>query len=242
MRGSILLCLVGFFSIASAAVIQIEVLDDTYIRSDSGGPDSKNDGDSDNEIIVGRNGAAGVALLNGLARFDLSDILALGPAANLQINSVTLTGITRAGDTGQGSNVTLTLYEYGFEFIEAHATWNDPDGDGAIGTGDITPGGTLGTLLSSVLVADPIPSGQSIIYADSPAFRSAVAGQLAGDGTLNLLLTGTGDNTQSFVRFDDEDRANPLLLAVDVTVIPEMGSVTLFGLSALLLAAKRSRA
>ena len=109
MRGSILLCLVGFFSIASAAVIQIEVLDDTYIRSDSGGPDSKNDGDSDNEIIVGRNGAAGVALLNGLARFDLSDILALGPAANLQINSVTLTGITRAGDTGQGSNVTLTL-------------------------------------------------------------------------------------------------------------------------------------
>ncbi len=224
---------------ASAVILQIGVLDDTYIRSDTGGVTSKNDGDTDNEIIVGRNGTL-TQELNGLLRFDLSAVQALGPAGNLVINSVTLTGTTRTGDPGQGTNVTLNVYDYGFEFIEADATYNDPDGDGAAGTGDTMAGGTQGTLLST-LVAANTSSGLTIVYGDTAQFRTAVSNQLAGDGTLNLLLTGTGANTQSFLRFDDEDRPNPFLLTVDVTVIPEPGSLMLLSVGGLLVMARRRR-
>lgn len=228
---------------ASAAIVQVDVLADTYIRSDLSGQDSKNDADADNEIIVGRNGNTS-EVLNGLIRFDLSDLLALGPAANLQINSVTLTGTTRTGHPGQGTDVTLNLYDYGFEFIEADATYNDPDGDGNGGTGDITPGGTQGTLLSSLITPTTGNgiTGLTIVYTDSTAFRDALSNQLAGDGTLNLLLTGTGANTQSFLRFDDEDRPDPFFLTVDVTVIPEPSSILLLGLSSLLVLTRRRRA
>ena len=228
--------LVAIFSsvLADAAIVQIGVQADTYIRNDGGGPNSKNDGDGDNEIIVGINGSP-AAELNGLLRFDLSPLAGMGST----INSVTLTGTTRGGANGAGSNNNFTVYDYGFEFIEADATYNDPDGDGAAGTGDTTAGGTLGTIVTTGLVASNV-SGQTIVFGDSPAFRNAVATQLAGDQTLNLLLRGApAAGNQGFLRFDDEDRPNPFLLTVDI--VPEPGTASLLGLSALALIARRRR-
>jgi hypothetical protein len=219
---ALLLCVTGG---AHAVTVDIDVSADTYIRNDSGGPNSKNDGDGDDEIIIGTNGSLS-AELNGLLRFDLSSLYVLGSPGDITINSVTLTGTTRSGQGGAGSNVLINAYDYGFEFVEADATYNDPDGDGDVGTGDTTAGGANGTLLSSVNVANPATVLQPHVFADSANFRNAVATQLAGDGTLNLLLRGNGTGSQSFVRFSDEDRPDPFRLSVDATATLTPGNLS----------------
>ena len=80
---------------AYADTLDLVVDADTYIRNDAGGPNSKNDTDPDNEVIVGINGSAS-AELNGLLRFDLSDLLVLGSPGDITLNSVTLTGVRGA--------------------------------------------------------------------------------------------------------------------------------------------------
>lgn len=211
--------LMGLAGFAQADIFEIGVSADTYIRNDSGGPNSKNDGDADNEIIIGTNGSF-AAELNGLLRFDLSSILALGSPGGITINSVTLTGTTRGGSNGAGADLDIDVYDYGFEFVEADATYNDPDGDGAAGTGDTTAGGTNGTLLTSSGAFNPVPQGTTVVFGDSANFQNAVSTQLAGDGTLNLLLRGSGSLVQTFARFDNEDRANPFKLTIDATGAP----------------------
>jgi len=78
--------LMSLTGIAHADIFDIDVAADTYIRNDSTGPNSKNDADTDNEIIIGTNGSL-AAELNGLLRFDLSGILALGGAADISITA-----------------------------------------------------------------------------------------------------------------------------------------------------------
>lgn len=63
--------------VSNAAVIQIAVEADTYIRNDAAGPNTINDGDADNEIIIGVNGSS-TAELRGLLRFDLAPLLGMG--------------------------------------------------------------------------------------------------------------------------------------------------------------------
>jgi hypothetical protein len=223
--------------VSNAAVIQIAVEADTYIRNDAAGPNTINDGDADNEIIIGVNGSS-TAELRGLLRFDLAPLLGMMGGT---INSVTLTGTTRTGAPGgqnaTPSTLTLDVFDYGFEFVEANASFNNPAGNGA----DTTAGGTVGTLLSTESVLNPasLPSGQSVVFGDSAAFRTAVSDQLAGDLTLNLLVIGTSNTDQSFLRFDDEDRPNPFLLTVDI--VPEPSSALLAALGSLLVLRRRQR-
>jgi len=220
-----------------AASLAIPVAADTYIRNDGAGPNSKNDDDPDNELIVGTN--AGVDdRLNGLLRFDVSGLKSgLGPGDSLQINSVELQMQTRSGAGGAGSTLTLDLREYGFEFVEADATYNDPDGDGNAGTGDTTPGGTFGTLLSTTTF-NPSPQNNPVTFGSSPEFISALLDALATDDTLNLLLAeNSPDSTQQFARFNDEDRDPPPTLAVDfdvVAAVPEPSSIALWTLLGLM--------
>lgn len=217
--------LMGLAGFAHADIFEIGVSADTYIRNDSGGPNSKNDGDADNEIIIGTNGSL-AAELNGLLRFDLSSLLALGSPGGITINSVTLTGTTRGGANGAGADLDIDVYDYGFEFVETDATYNDPDGDGAAGTGDTTAGGTNGTLLTSSGAFNPVPQGTTVVFGDSANFQNAVSAQLAGDATLNLLLRGSGSLVQTFARFDDEDWSNPFKLTIDATGVVSPGNLS----------------
>lgn len=218
--------------------VQLDVAADTYIRAEGTGPDSKNDADPDNELIIGVNRGA-ENKLNGLLRFDLSPILALGALEDLQINSVTLTLTPRDGDPGDGDSLDLTVNSYALPFVEADATYNDPDGDGNPGTGDTTPGGTPGTLLSSLNV-DPTPGViNPIVFGTTADFQNAVAAQLNGDGTINLLLRGTSAEERSFIKVFDETVEGRPVLTVDVEVVPEPGSMALFAIGGLLMARRR---
>jgi len=209
--------------ISFSALIDATLVADTFIDSDN--VSVNGDGDADNELLVatltdGRS-------LRTLLRFDLSPITALGAPGDLVINSVTLTGKTGSWATLFNDNISIEVREYGFDFGETTATWNDPTGDGS----DTTVGGTLGTVLSSQTGLSNNPG--TVVFPDSSAFQNSVSNSLAG-GTLNLLLleTAAGDDRQ-LMRFEDEDRPNPFQLTVDVTVIPESSTLALFGIAGL---------
>ncbi len=226
-------------SAGAATILNIQVAADTYLRSEGPGPNSKSDNDDQDENIVGVNGGAS-SKLNGLFRFDLSPILNLGPAQNIVINSVTLTLTPRADNPGTGTTIDLTLNNYGFNFVEADATYNDPDGNGFIASGDNTPGGTPGPLLSSLIGFDPVPNVLApIVFGDTAAFRSAIAAELAGDATINFLLRGTSSETASFIRYYDDTVAQRAFLTIDASVVPEPTSLALLGLGGLFIARRR---
>ena len=236
------LCLLTLFlSLATTGVHADTVFGileaDTYIRV---GNANDNFGTS-NTMLVGR---TSTGRFNGLLRFDLTNLTALGTeGVDYTINSVTLTGTTTSS-AGSGTNIDYSLYEYGFDFVENVATWNDPDGDGNAGTGDTIAGGTFGpTALSTVTVANAATTLQSITFADSSAFQASISGALSG-GSINLLLN-LDPNADRFLRFQQNDgtNADPFELAVDVTIIPEPSTLALFGLvgAAALVGYRRKR-
>lgn len=198
------------------------VADSTYIRNDGAGPNSKNDDDGDDENIVGFNSAA-TAQLRALYEFDLSAIS--GPVV---ANSVNLVQTSR-GD--MGSDFTLALYQYGSDFVEADATWNDPDGDGNAGTGDTTAGGTTGTFLSSLAYdVSAVSLGDDVTISDTAAFRTAVQSAIDSATPLRLILVPEDHpGGQGFARFYDEtfgtlgDRPE---LIVTFSPIPEPSTFT----------------
>jgi len=179
--------------------------DSVTIRSDIANGNQDNDPDFEN--IVGRVGSDFMRVLH---EFDLSEIASQAGGLPVTIDSARLELVTRPRDdgSGQGGAFTVDLLEYGFDFVESTATWNDPDGDGSAGTGDTTAGGTLGALLSSVAVSGSGISGNSLVtLADSAAFRTAVANALAGgDDTLRLLMKAQNESGSGnrFISFRDE--------------------------------------
>jgi len=198
--------------------------DAVYIRSGDAVATRANEnfnGDPDRELIVGW--TADPDELRTLLEFDVSAI----PASD-QIDSVSLVLRTESSPTGLGGEITINMYEYGFDVDESIATWNAP------GAGDGTPGGTLGTLLNSATFA-ATAAGLDVTFSDTAAFQAAVSNALASDGLLRLLLTrsdssGTGHR---FARFDDETVATlghrPELLVTHSSsnVVPEPSSATL---------------
>jgi len=205
------------------------VADNTWIRSGSAA-NTPQDEDPDDETIVGWAGSE----MRPMFEFDLTQIETEAGGNPFTIDSVRLVLTSRGANQG-ATTLNLDLHEYGFAFVESAATWNDPDGDGGAGTGDTTAGGTLGTTLSTLAVANPsaISDGNTLTLANSAAFRTAVTNALnAGDNTLRLVLKGdvtAGGNR--FIRLYDETVAatdSRPELVVDYTVTLPSGSTTSF--------------
>lgn len=171
--------------------------DAVYIRQSQ--PTANQNGDGDQEIIVGFTGSAGDEL-RGLLEFDVSAI----PASDA-IYSAALVLRREAPQGGQGGSITVDVYQYDFDIVESVSDWNDPDGDGNDGTGDTTAGGTFGTLLTAATF-DANVQDADVTFSDSAAFSAAVSEALNNDGILRLMLarsdsSGSGNR---FARFDDE--------------------------------------
>ncbi|MFT7515916.1 MAG: hypothetical protein ACI9QL_005151 [Candidatus Omnitrophota bacterium] len=169
--------------------------DATYVRSS----DVTRNFNDISQLIVGTTEGASADVLRSLLEFDIGSLSA---SASVGPVSLTLTTFTTPGINNVDSAGGLTafdLYTYAFDLDETNATWSAP------GFGDGTPGGTPGTLLSTASL-DVEVTGQSITFADSPAFRSAVSAGLAGDGFLRMLLRNNDETigTHNFARFSDE--------------------------------------
>ena len=166
--------------------------DSTTIRSDM--ITTPQDDDPDDENIIGHIDAS--RELRGLFEFDLDGI-----APGSIINSAQLDMVTRAGQGGQGSSLTVDLYRYDYDFIENLSTWNDPAGDGS----DPTAGGTITTPVLSSTNFNPSTTSLPVTFGSTGAFTNAVTAASSG-GSLRLLATG--QQTTSFVRFADETAAD----------------------------------
>ena len=178
--------------------------DSIYIRSGAGGAGSNQNGDGDFENIVGRVGSADA--LRGLYEFDLSAIAAAAPCGDAVIESISLVQTTRPRDlgSGQGAAFMADLLAYDFDFDETTATWNTP------APGDGTPGGTLGTVLTSVLLNPTTPGSSAVTIPSSAGFVAAANAALAApDQTLRMLLKAqveTGGGNQ-FIAFRNDEWA-----------------------------------
>jgi len=202
--------------------------DAVYIRQTQA--DVNQNGDGDQEMIVGFTHNADE--MRALLEFDISAI----PATDT-IDSVSLILRTESPQGGQGGDITINVYQYGFDIDEATATWNAP------GAGDPTPGGTLGALLGSSSF-DPTAQGVDVAFTDA-LFNAAVEDALNGDGYLRLLLARS-DNSGSgnrFARFDDETVSTlgfrPELIISHAAPIPEPATVSLLALGGLSLLRRR---
>ena len=205
--------------------------DSTHIRSDRA--TSPQDDDPGDENIIGR---VGSSAMRGMFEFDLSEIEAQGRTPT----GVQLVMTTLGTDDGQGPDpLTVDLYQYGFDFVEGSATWNDPDGDGNPATGDTTPGGTFGSALTAASF-NPVPRDQVITFGDTAAFLDAVNAALASpDNTLRLIARASSESGSGnhFVRFLDETIAAPqgrpelIVTLAPVSVIPEPATMCAVGLA-----------
>ena len=169
--------------------------DAVYIRSRNA--DTNFNNDVDLEVIAG---PADTDVLRGVFEFDLSAISAFEQVQSVSLVLTTLSslpGINNVG--GPGALTTFNLHAYESDIDETTATWNVP------GAGDGTPGGTLGTLLTSAAF-DVEVTGQTVTFSDTAALRTAVSDALAGDGVVRLILRGDDETigTHNFARFSDE--------------------------------------
>lgn len=227
MKKPILLAMLASTAPLFGTVFTGTVTGDTYIRNDSpANSTSIWNGDPDNEMLVGGNAVTGD--LRGLLRFSVAAItnevntIGGGNYANLTINSVTLTLNERRGFARTGVN--MTVHSYGSQFVEAAATWVDPDGDGNTATGDATAGGTLGTSLGTASLTwnSTVDSESLAITLDPSAFKTAIQGApIVGD--VNMLIRSTTAPV-SFVSIKSNNTAGRhATLVVDYTVTPAGG-------------------
>lgn len=213
-----------------AALITGTLTADTYIREDY--PTQAWGDDSDGEILVGFLKNDKIHMMLDFS-FDLSS-LSLGPTENVVVNSVTLQGTTRSGTAGSGSSLAIDVYEYGFNFSRAAATWNDPTA--GVADDDNTAGGTFGSTLLSQVTMNPGVTGTAITFSDTAAFRTALAANLNDDATFNLIMKGTNPTGSNlFARFQDLDNTSPFTLTADVSVVPEPATMSLIAMAGLAL-------
>ncbi|MCH7228454.1 hypothetical protein MLD59_20100, partial [Verrucomicrobiaceae bacterium E54] len=190
-----------------AATLNLTVVADTYLRTGNG----PQDGDPDDELLVGS--FSGGSAARGLLRFDTSSLAALG---TIDIVGVTLVGTNRNAN-GAGGSLDIDVHDYGFEFVEAAADWDDPDGDGDNGTGDTAAGGTPSTRVAAV-TGHSVSANAVATFVPEPAFVTLVEDALAGDNTVNLLVKqSTEVSANQYTRFSDEDQPSPFTLVINYT-------------------------
>lgn len=196
------------------------VTGDTYIRNDGGtGSTTTQNDDTDNEFIVGNNGAV-LNSLRGLLRFDVSSIvndvntIGGGNFSNLVINSATIQVFERRG-FARTYNLIVNRYDYAFN--PATSTWVAP------AAGDSTAGGTIGTALGSQSVAwDATADNQdATITLSNSGFGALVSGHIGN--TIHLILTTDSTTAPNFLSFTSDrstTTSRHAKLTVDYTVIP----------------------
>jgi len=214
------------------------VADSTHIRGDN---DTPQDNDSNYENIIGYYSSPHE--FHGLFEFDLSDLAAKADQGFLEVLGAEFLLTTRADQGGNSTDLTLNIHEYPFDFVESAARWSDPDGDGDPLTGDTTPGGTLGTMLTQATL-NPMDTGLLVRFTNSEAFRAAVEAAIAsGDHTLRLIAVPGGGS--GYARFQDERAGgNPVYGSIDgrpmlliTYAVPEPSTVVLLSLGGLGLVA-----
>ena len=211
----------------------IPVGDLTYIRETSGSSfnTTPQDGDTNprTEYLIGLNGNGSAGSQRGemraLMEFDLSN---LGLSAGSTISSARLEMLGYRGSVGSGEAIAFEAYEYGGDFVEAQATWVDPDGDGNTATGDTVAGGTLGSFLggSSTFDGDVFDYNdggsteifhERVIVGGNGSFTTSADNALGGD--LRLLVRpdmAVTTNSEFFGFFDEESIYAPeLIVTVD---------------------------
>lgn len=199
----------------------IPVGDLTYVRETGGSNlnSTPQDGDVNprSEFLVGYNGngaaGSGFGIMRALMEFDIA---AAGIPLADAITTAQLELRSYRGDVDPGETATFDLYELDHDFVEATATWLDPDGDGNNNTGITTPGGVLGDMLSSSSTydgnsADYDANGSTeifherVVVGDTNSFGRQVT--IARNGEFRLALTPNlaGTTGADFLGFFDED-------------------------------------
>jgi len=180
-----------------------------------------------------------------LFHFDVSAIQVEGPVS---VNSASLTLHLDATVFEGRTTGTVDLHTTS-PFLEATATWSDPDGDG--NDANDTDGGGVGALLQS-FTFDGSDSGATMTFLDSTAFRLAVANAVAGDGQLYLMVkdrnetigihpdnAGDAISRAHFASEDSTTAANRPTLEVAYTPVPEPASAALVGIGFTALTLRR---
>ena len=199
----------------------IPVGDLTYVRETGGSNlnSTPQDGDINprSEFLVGYNGngaaGSGFGIMRALMEFDIA---AAGIPAADAITTAQLEVRSYRGDVDPGETATFDLYELDHDFVEATATWLDPDGDGDENTGITTPGGVLGEMLSSSSTydgnsADYDANGSTeifherVVVGDTNSFGRQVTIARHGDFRVALTPNLAGTTGADFLGFFDED-------------------------------------
>lgn len=222
MKTPLILALLVCAAPAFGTVYTGSVTGDTYIRND-GTPNSNNNGDTANRLLVGSNAATDN--LRSLLRFDVSSILndvttiGGGNFANLTINSATLQLFERAERT---NTVNVRVNAYGFAFDPATATWNAP------ATGDAVAGGTLGAVLGSQSIAWTTPgtdNDSSTITLTAADLKTHLTNHLSNSIHFLLGTTTSPSNFLSITSDRSPTTARHAKLVIDYTVAPAGGPI-----------------
>ena len=199
----------------------VPVGDLTYLRERNGSNfnSAPQDGDVSPrpEFLVGHNGNGAAGIGFGIMRAIMEfDVAAVGIPAADAITTAQLELRSYRGDVDPGETATFDLYELDHDFVEATATWLDPDGDGDENTGVTTPGGVLGTMLSSSSTydgntADYDANGSTeifherVVLGDTNSFGRQVTIARNGDFRVALTPNLAGTTGADFLGFFDED-------------------------------------
>ncbi len=226
LAAALVAALALFSSVSHAAVITLDVVADTYLTTAA--PDTPQYNDPDDEVIVGNTASGSGQAYHGLIRFDTSSVV-VPIGQTIDVTSVILSTLNR-NTAGGGSSLTINVYEYGFDFAETTATWNDPAGNGD----DPSAGGALGTLFTSASVTTG--ANDTNAFVSSTAFATAVESAVLGDDTVNLLLTrNTFIDSNTFTRFLSLDSGSPgfqLEVTYDLVPVPEPSGLLLLAAGA----------
>lgn len=166
-----------------------------------------------------------------LFEFDLSALSGIRDTAIANNQSFTLNSVSLVLNIASTSTVVKTnLNQYGFDFDETKATYNNPTAGTSSGP-DVAGGTNSGALLSSA--NNPTAAGSDVIFNSSANFVAAAQGALdnSTDRFLRFIATGQtatggtleGSNTTAlarFVRDEDATLGNRPELIVDYTVTP----------------------
>lgn len=222
----------GSFASAATIVVPAEV---TYIRNDTSTNIDKNFAADVFGVVGTVASASATNELRTLFQFDPSTI----PAG------ATITAVNfRTFNERDGSIVASLepeVYALTRPFVETEATWNIA----ATGVPWTTPGGDFSTLLATGTI-NTATTGQEIALAETPAFTSYLQSFVGTSTPINLIMKGSAANEQrsdrNLVFVGSENAVDASVRPIlEVTYVPEPGSLAVLGVAGLLLVRRRAR-